>query len=82
MLPALRADQVVPGPPGFYERRNWGFIAQEVQAVMEGAGYEFGGVVADRDGNLSLSSSDMVAVLWKAVQELSARVAELEGRPR
>jgi hypothetical protein len=68
-------------PPGFFERRNWGFLAQDVKAAMSAAGHEFGGVIEDAEGNQSLSPSDLTAVLWKAVQELTARVAALEGRP-
>jgi hypothetical protein len=68
-----RAEE--PGPPGFYERRNWGFLAQDVRAVLPDA------VEEDAEGNLSYSPSDLLSVLWSAVRELSAKVAELEARP-
>jgi Chaperone of endosialidase len=53
------------------DRRNWGFVAQDVAAAMEAAGHEFGGHVEDDEGLQSLSYNDMMAVLWKAVQELA-----------
>jgi hypothetical protein len=49
-------------------------VAQDVRTVLPDA------VEEDDEGNLALSPNDLVAVLWKAVQELSARVAELEAR--
>ena len=59
----LRADEA--------SRTYWGFIAQEVGAAMSAAGYEFGGHI--RGEVEALSYNDLLAVLWKAVQELAAR---------
>jgi Chaperone of endosialidase len=67
------------GPPGWFDQRRWGFVAQDVERAMQG--YDFGGHVTDDEGLQSLSYNDLVAVLWKAVQELTAKVKELEGRP-
>jgi hypothetical protein len=55
-------------PPDFAAKVNRGFLAQDVAKVLGGdaATIDLGG---------------MVAVLWQAVRELSARVAELEGDP-
>jgi len=71
-------------------RLHWGFIAQEVGDVMDRFGHDFSGGhridVDDREGptkgeeHHSLVYSDMVAVLWKAVQELSAEVTLLKAR--
>ena len=36
------------------------------------------GVEEDAEGNLSLSYSDLIAVWWHAMQELSATVSALE----
>ena len=61
---------------------HWGFVADEVGDAMSAAGYagdKFGGFV-DRetdDGTQALNYNDLVAVLWKAVQELSAKVEAL-----
>lgn len=78
--PIDRDDEVPrePGPPGFFDRRNWGFIAQEVAEVMTRAGHEFGGHI-DEGEVQSLSYNDLIAVLWKGTQELAARVATLEA---
>ena len=58
-------------------RRRYGFLAQDVLA-LEGDNP----VIADAEDseNLKLHESYLVPVLVKAVQELSARVAELEGK--
>jgi hypothetical protein len=43
-------------------------------------GHDFGGHIADETTGLQgLSYTDLVAVLWKAVQEMLARIAALEG---
>jgi hypothetical protein len=55
------------GPPGFFERRNLGFLAQDVQKTLGG----------DPD---SVDLGGLVAVLWGAVRELSARLESLERR--
>jgi hypothetical protein len=67
------------GPPGFFERRNWGFVAQDVAEIMRAAGHDFGGHVENDDGLQSLSYNDLIAVLWKAVQELRDKVEQSHG---
>jgi hypothetical protein len=69
-------------PEEYKDRNHWGFIAQDVKAVMEGSGHKFGGHWEDTEGMQSLSYNDLVAVLWKAVQELSAEVAALKESAR
>ena len=60
--------------------QHWGFLAPEIGAAMAARGWEFGGVATDRDGFAGLAYAELVPVLWKAVQELAARVAALEAR--
>lgn len=63
-------------------RSHWGFIAQEVGSVMRAAGYEnFGGhtIGGDKNHTESLNYNELTAVLWKATQELAAKVKMLEG---
>jgi hypothetical protein len=67
-------------PEEYADRTHWGFMAQDVKAVMGRAGHKFGGHWEDDEGMQSLSYNDLVAVLWKAVQELNAKVERLEGR--
>ena len=58
---------------------HWGFLAPDVQAAM---GADFGGVVEDKESGLKgINYHELTAVLWAAVQELSAKVAVLEARP-
>lgn len=58
---------------------HWGFIAQEVGAAMKGAGHKFGGHLRSKKVE-GLAYNELLAVLWKACQELQARVSELEAR--
>jgi phage baseplate assembly protein V len=53
-------------------RPRWGFLAPDVEDVMAAAGIEFGGYAA-KDGHQTLEYNQLLAVLWKAVQELAAR---------
>jgi hypothetical protein len=65
-------------------RTHWGLIAQEVQQAVTAAGVDFGGYIEEQgnaDAPLGLNYSEFIAPLIKAVQELSARVRELEARP-
>lgn len=66
------------------ERTHWGLIAQEVKAAAEAAGVDFGGWVLsdteDPESQQALRYDQFISPLIKAVQELSARVAELEGK--
>jgi hypothetical protein len=52
-----------------------GFVAQEVQEVIPEAVHP----MAEGDDTLGLSASTLIPVLVKAVQELTARIAVLEG---
>lgn len=65
-------------------RKHHGLIAQEVKAVMDEMGIDFGGYQdhsfkggADR---LTIGYEELIAPLIKAVQELSARVKQLENK--
>jgi hypothetical protein len=66
-------------PAGQGDRLNWGFVAQEVGAAMAAAGHDFGGHVVE-NGVEGLSYNDLLAVLWKAVQELQAEVSQLRDQ--
>lgn len=61
-------------------RLHWGFLAPEVKAAFDAAGLDFGGHVTAPDGSQHLRPDQLVPVLWKAVQELMARIETLEGR--
>lgn len=59
-------------------RRHYGLIAQELEAALEGR--EFGGLYHDAESDsYHLAPDQLVPVLIKAVQELTARVARLEA---
>lgn len=64
-------------------RTHWGFLAQEVKAAVDVAGVDFGGWVLtdanDATSTQALRYEELIAPLVKAVQELTARVAALEG---
>jgi hypothetical protein len=58
-----------------------GFIAQEALAAIETHGADTVRLVRSRDdGILTTAPAALVPVLVKAVQELAARVAQLEGK--
>ena len=64
-------------------RNHQGLIAQEVKGVMDALGVDFGGyqdhsLVGGTDVK-SLGYEEFIAPLIKAIQELSARVEELEN---
>ena len=65
-------------------RTHWGLIAQEVKAAVDATGVDFGGWVLsdkdDPDSQQALRYDQFIAPLIKAVQELSAKVEELEAR--
>jgi hypothetical protein len=60
------------------ERQHWGFVAQNVDQVMRAAGHDFGGHTIENDTEM-LDKNELLAVLWQAVTELTARVQSLEG---
>jgi hypothetical protein len=53
-------------------RIHWGFLAQDVKAAFDGINMDFGGYVKSEDGTENLRPDQLIPVLWKAVQELSA----------
>lgn len=65
-------------------RFHHGLIAQEVKAVLEAKGIDFGGFqdhsVKGGDDVLSIGYVELIAPMLKAIQELSAKVAELEAK--
>jgi hypothetical protein len=65
-------------------RFHHGLIAQEVKAVLDAKGIDFGGFqdhkVKGGDDVLSIGYEELIAPLVKAVQELSAKVTALESK--
>ena len=62
-------------------RKNYGFIAQEVKKAMDEVGHsEFPVWKENRDGMQELGEAELITPLVKAVQELSAKVEELESK--
>jgi hypothetical protein len=65
-------------------RFHHGLIAQEVKDVLDAQGVDFGGYqdhkVKGGDDVLSLGYGELIAPLIKAIQELTARVQELEAK--
>ena len=65
-------------------RYHHGLIAQEVKAVLDAQNIDFGGYqdhsVKGGDAVLSIGYDELIAPLIKAVQELTARVQELEAK--
>jgi len=61
------------------QTQHYGFVAQEVWQAMQAAGREFGGHVVDEEsGRQGLAYNELLALLWGAVQELSAQVETLK----
>ncbi|MEO1547552.1 MAG: tail fiber domain-containing protein [Bacteroidota bacterium] len=59
--------------------RETGFIAQEVETVLEQLGYENQGILTkDDNGYLSLRYNDFVPVLTKAIQEQQSQIRDLQ----
>jgi hypothetical protein len=65
-------------------RYHHGLIAQEVKAVLDAQGIDFGGYqdhsIKGGDAVLSIGYDELIAPLIKAIQELTARVKELESK--
>ena len=65
-------------------RYHHGVIAQEVKTVIDTLGIDFGGFqdhsINGGDDVMSIGYDEFIAPLIKAVQELSARVEELESK--
>lgn len=64
------------GQPG--KRTHWGFLAPDLKAGFDPSGRDFAGYVKAEDGTEHMRPDQLIPVLWKAVQELSARIAQLE----
>lgn len=65
-------------------RYHHGLIAQDVKSVLDSMGIDFGGFqdhkINGGDDVLSIGYIELIAPLIKAVQQLSAKVEELESR--
>jgi hypothetical protein len=68
-------------PMGGSDKYYYGFIAQEVkESIDKYDASDYGAWNADEDGRQRVSREQFVVSLVKAVQELSARVKELEAK--
>ena len=79
-------QEVIVHPGKTHNRKHQGLLAQEVKASLDAAGIDtadFGGFVdanvVDGVDKLALRYNQFIGPLIKAVQELTARVAELEA---
>ena len=65
-------------------RYHHGLIAQEVKAVLDAQGIDFGGYqdhkIKGGDDVLSIGYDELIAPLIKSIQELTARIAQLEAK--
>jgi hypothetical protein len=65
-------------------RFHHGLIAQEVKAVLDSQGIDFGGFqdhkIAGGDDVLTIGYDELIAPLIKSIQELTARIAQLEAK--
>jgi hypothetical protein len=65
-------------------RFHHGLIAQEVKAVLDAKGIDFGGFqdhsLKGGDDVLSIGYEELIAPMLKAIQELSAEVAALKAK--
>jgi hypothetical protein len=65
-------------------RFHHGLIAQEVKSVIEKTGVDFGGfqdhTIKGGDAVMTIGYTELIGPLIKAIQELSAKVAELEAK--
>lgn len=62
------------------KRTHWGWNAAQIKDAFDAIGMDFGGFVKGDDGTRNLRPDQLLPVLWRAVQELSARVATLEAK--
>lgn len=62
-------------------RTNWGFLAPDVKAAIDkhAEGIDFGGH-EEHEGSQYLAYHQLIPILWKAVQELSAEVNDLKAK--
>ncbi len=82
-VPRIAKRTVIKGvpverPPG---ETHLGFMATDMKDALDRIGAGFRVHVESPDGFLGLKLGEQIPILWKAVQELSAMVAELQARP-
>jgi hypothetical protein len=77
-------SNITPNGSNKRSRYHHGLIAQEVKAVMNAKGIDFGGYqdhsVNGGDDVLSIGYDELIAPLIKAIQELKAEIEELKAR--
>ncbi|WP_213763515.1 tail fiber domain-containing protein [Caballeronia sp. dw_19] len=78
---ATRTVQTASLVPHAGTRTHWGFLAPDVKAAFETTGMDFAGYVVDEEGTQHLRPDQLIPVLWKAVQELTAQVEALQNPP-
>jgi len=61
--------------PGYHH----GFIAQELKETSDRIGLEFGGYKIDENGSFTVTYSELIAPMIKAIQELSQEVKRLSS---
>ena len=71
-------EKVSTPRPG--KRTHWGFNAEEIGAVFAEMNMDFGGYVVGEDGTKHIRPDQLLSVLWKANQELLAKVEALEAK--
>ena len=83
--PETNQSEYEPVGPG--KRKHFGLVAQEVKEAFEQSGFstdEYSGWgIADKEdpnSQQNISLDEFVGILLKAVQELSAKVEELESK--
>lgn len=81
---AIQLSNLVRNGSKKRSRFHHGLIAQEVKAVLDAQGIDFGGYqdhkIAGGDDVLSIGYDELIAPLIKAIQELTARVQALEAK--
>lgn len=83
VLSEIRNQHLAPAREAQQKRRpgrrwHYGLIAQEVKAALDAAGVDAAFWKQSPDGMQSLSYTELTVPLLRAVQELAARVEELE----
>jgi hypothetical protein len=81
-LEAVKQDNLVSDGTKKRNRYHHGLIAQEVKELLDAQGIDFGGYqdhkISGGHDVLSIGYDELIAPLIKAVQELTARVKQLE----
>jgi hypothetical protein len=82
-LESCKFSNLVPDGSKKRTRYHHGLIAQEVQDVIEASGVDFGGfqdhTVGGGDEVMTITYTELIAPMIKAIQELTARINVLEG---